>query len=172
MEQKTVWQQSSSNPENPHNLATIRQWWANLNGKEITWQQRIIPHSSEVNELDWEPQRFDEVFAINNPEIRGITLYWRKLDASQERNTTPNKLILDNIGQYLYIFPYSQKEVVIRVGFPSIPYQTISMKNPQYSYNQSGQNYTLILRDTTQQQEVKVTLSPENLKQLLRELTK
>jgi hypothetical protein len=161
MEQKTLWQQGSSNPEN-----------TNLNGKEITWQQRIIPHSGEVGELDWEPQRFDEVFAINNPEIRGITLYWRKLDGAQERNTTPNKLILNSIRHYLYIFPQSQKEVVIRVGFPSIPYQTISMTNPQYSYNRSGENYTLILIDTIQQQEVKVTLSSENLKQLLRELTK
>jgi len=79
---------------------------------------------------------------------------------------------MNSIRQYLYIFPQSQKEVVIRVGFPSIPYQTISMTNPQYSYNKSGENYTLILIDTIQQQEVKVTLSSENLKQLLRELTK
>ncbi len=76
MEQKTIWQQGSSNPENPNYLATIREWWENLNGKEITWRQRIIPQSGEVGELDWEPQRFDEVFAIANPAIRGITLYW------------------------------------------------------------------------------------------------
>ena len=172
MEQKTVWQQGSSNPENPNHLAAICQWWENLNGKEITWRQRIIPQSGEVEELDWEPQRFDEVFAIADPAIRGITLYWRKPDSIQERNTTPHKLILDSFRQSLYIFPQSQKEVVIRVGLPSIPYQTISITNPQYSYNQFGQNYILILKDATQQLEVKVNLSAENLKLLLRELTK
>jgi len=61
MEQKTLWQQGSSNPENTKNLVTIRELWANLNGKEITWQQRIIPHSGEVGELDWEPSPFHQV---------------------------------------------------------------------------------------------------------------
>jgi hypothetical protein len=172
MEQKVIWQQGSSNPENPSSLATIREWWTNLNGKEITWQQRIIPYSGEISEIDWEPQRFDEVVVLNKPEIRGITLYWNKISDSQERNTTPHKLILDSIHQYLYIFPQSQAEVVIRVGLPSIPYQTISLTNPQYFYNKSGQNYILLLRDATQELEVRVTLSPENFKQLIRELTK
>ncbi|MBD2770834.1 hypothetical protein ICL16_01515 [Iningainema sp. BLCCT55] len=171
MEQKIVWQQGSGNPENPNKLAIIREWWANLSGKEITWQQRINS-LGELDKLDWEPQRFDEVFVLANPELRGITLYWRKPDSPQERNTTPHQLILDNIHQHLYIFPQSQKELVIRVGLRSHTYQTISIINPQYSYNQSGQNFILSLKDTTQQLEIKVTLSPENLKQLLREITK
>lgn len=171
MQLKTVWKQGSGNPENHQILATIGQWWANLDGKEITWQQRIITQNSEVEQLDWEPKRFDEKFAIANPEIRGITLYWRKPDSPQERNTTPHQLILDSIHQYLYIFPQSQKELVIRVGLPSISYQTISLTNPQYLYNPSGKNYILTLRDGIQQLEVKVTMSPENLKELLRQLT-
>jgi hypothetical protein len=167
-----VWQQGSGNPENLQNLATIRQWWESLKDKEISWKQRIFNQNSAVEQLDWEPNRFDEVFLLTNPQIRGITLYWRKPDSPQERNTTPRQLILDNRLQYLYIFPQSQKELVIRVGLPSIPYQTISLTNPEYSYNPLGDRYILSLRDATQQLEVKVTLSPENLKQLLRQLTK
>ncbi|MDZ8055990.1 MAG: hypothetical protein RMX68_004970 [Aulosira sp. ZfuVER01] len=172
MQLKTLWQPGSGNPENPENLATIGQWWANLNGKEVTWQQRIITQNSEVEQLDWEAKRFDENFAIANPEIRGITLYWCKPDSPQERNTTPYKLILDSLHQYLYIFPQSQKELVIRVGLKTIAYQTISLTNPQYLYNPSGENYILTLQDATQQLEVKVTMSSENLKQLLRQLTR
>jgi hypothetical protein len=172
MEQKIVWQQGSAHPENPDFLATIRQWWAQLNGKEIKWQQRIIPQNGDVAELDWETQRFDEVLMISQPEIRGITLYWCKPDGSGERNTTPHKLILDSHQQYLYIFPQSQKELVIRVSVPSVPYEQISMTNPQYSFNPSGQNYILTLKDVSQHIEVKVTLNSENLKQLLRELSK
>jgi hypothetical protein len=172
MQLNTIWQQGSINSENPNNLAIIREWWQGLSGKEIFWQQRIVPESGEVNQIDWEKARFDEVFLITNPEIRGITLYWRKPDSPQERSTTPNKLMLDNLRQHLYIFPQSQKELVIRVGLPSIPYQTIEMRNPQYSYNYSGENHILNIRDAQQQLEVKVTLSSENLKQLMRELLK
>ncbi|OUL21259.1 hypothetical protein [Nostoc sp. 106C] len=172
MQLKTVWQSGSGDPENPQILATIGQWWTNLNSKEVTWQQRIITQNTEVDRIDWEPKRFDEKFAIANPEIRGITLYWRKPDSPQERNTTPHQLILDSLHQYLYIFPQSQKELVIRVGLPSITYQTISLTNPQYLYNPSGENHILTLQDARQQLEVKVTMSPENLKQLLRQLTR
>ena len=172
MEQKVVWQQGSANAENLNNLATIREWWASLNGKEISWQQRIIPLSGEITELNWEPQRFDEVIMVFNLELRGITLYWEKLGDSQERNTTPHKLILDNLRQYLYIFPQSQKDVVICVGLPSIQYQTISITNPEYLYSKLGEDHILILKDIAQELEVKVTLSLDNFKQLIRELTK
>jgi hypothetical protein len=172
MQVKTLWQSGSGNPDNPQNLAIIRQWWESLNGKEVTLRQRIITENIEVEQLDWEAKRFDENFAIANPEIRGITLYWCKPDSPQERNTTPYKLILDSLNQYLYIFPQSQKELVIRVGLKTITYQTISLTNPQYLYNPSGENYILTLQDATQQLEVKVTMSPENLKQLLRQLTR
>lgn len=94
----------------------------------------------------------------------------RKIDNPQERNTTPDKLILDSIRQQLYIFPQSQKELVIRVESSSFQYQTVEMRDPQYLYSASGENHILSLRDGTQMLEVKVTLTPENLKQLMRQL--
>jgi hypothetical protein len=166
MQLNATWQQNSSNPENVNNLATISQWWASLNGKEITWRQRIVPQSGDVNKLDWEPQRFDERFLISNPQIRGITLYWRKPDSSQERSTTPHKLELDTLRQNIYIYPQSQKEVVIRVGLPEIIYQTIEIDNPQLQLTSIGENYLLTLGDAQQELQVKVTLSPENLNQM------
>ena len=119
MQPKIVWQQGSNNPENADNFANIRQWWASLNAKEITWRQRVIPDSGNVTELNWEPQRFDEIFLISNPEIRGITLYWQKPDSSQERSTTPHKLELDNLKQKIYIYPQSNFFLIIRIS-PSI----------------------------------------------------
>jgi hypothetical protein len=170
MQQTIIWQQGSDNPENGNNLATIKQWWANLNTKKIAWRQRIIPSTGDVSTLDWEPQRFDEVFKMQTPQIRGITLYWRKPDAEQERNTTPHKLELDEGSQQLYIYPHSQKELVIRVSLPEILYQKIELKNPQWQATKLGENYNLVLRDNQQQLEVKITLSPANLEQLKEQL--
>ena len=130
MQGKIIWQQSSTKPENPGNLALISQWWRSLANKEITFAQRMIPQSGEVDELNWEPQRFYQLFELKSPEIRGITLYLRKLDSDQERNTTPDQLVLDTRRQQLYIFPQSQKQLVIRVELPQITYETIEIKNP------------------------------------------
>jgi hypothetical protein len=135
MQLTTVWQQGSTNPENPNHFAAIQQWFSSLNGKEITWRQRLIPPTADVREIDWESQRFDEVFAILNPQIRGITLYWHKPDSQQERSTTPYKLELDTLRQQLYIYPQSQKEVVIRVSVPEVIYQQVELKNPQVEYS-------------------------------------
>jgi hypothetical protein len=170
MQAKIVWQQNSTKPENPNNLAFISQWWSSLANKEITFAQRLIPQNDEVDELNWEPQRFDEVFELKDPQVRGITLYWRKSDSQQERNTTPYQLVLDTRRQQLYIFPQSQNQLVIRVGLPEILYQTIEMKNPQLEYSPAGQNHILILRDPQQQLELKVTLSADNLSQLKQQL--
>lgn len=166
MEGKIIWQQGSSKPDNLNNFAFISQWWSNLAGKEVTFAQRLIPQSGEVDELNWEPQRFDEVFELQNPQMRGITLYWRKIDSPQDRNTTAHQLVLDTRRQQLYIFPQSQKQIVIRVALPQIVYETIELKNPQLEYSPSGQNHLLTLRDEDQKLEVKVTLSPEHLNQL------
>ena len=170
MQLKTVWQQGSNHLENASNFATISQWWASLNGKEVTWRQRLIPQTGEVTELDWEPQRFDEVFDMLTAEIRGITLYWRKHDAPQERSTTPQKLELDNIRQQLYIYPQSQKDLVIRVGIPELVYQKFELKNPQFQVTAAGETHVITLRDPQQQVEVKVTLTPEHLSQLTKQL--
>ena len=170
MQPKTIWQQNSDNPANGSNFATIQQWWASLNAQKIAWRQRLIPATGDVSQLDWEPQRFDEVFKLQMPQIRGITLYWRKADSEQERSTTPRKLELDTNTQQLYIYPQSQKELVIRVGIPEIVYQKIEIANPQWQGTTAGENYMLTLRDQKQQLEVKLTLTPENLAQLKEQL--
>lgn len=171
MQLKTLWQQSSSNPENADNFAIISQWWASLNGKEINWGQRLIPPDGDVSKLNWEPQQFDEVFIISNPQIRGITLYWFKPGSRQERNTTPHKLELDNLHQQIYIYPQSQKELVIRVKLPQIIYQTIEIKNPQIELTALGENKLLTLRDEQQQLQVKVTLSPLDIDKLKEQIS-
>lgn len=170
MQRLVIWQQGSTNPENPNNFAIIQQWFSTLNGKEITWRQRLIPPTADVREIDWEPQRFDEVFLISNSEIRGITLYWHKPDSQQERSTTPNKLELDTLRQQLYIYPQSQKEVVIRVGLPEVIYQKIELKNPQVEYSQKDETCILSLRDEEQLLEVQVILSRETINQLKQQI--
>jgi hypothetical protein len=170
MQAKTIWQQGSDSPENGQNFAIIQQWWANLNDQKIAWRQRIIPETGDISELDWEPQRFDEVFKLQAPQIRGITLYWRKLDSQQERSTTPRQLQLDTHSQQLYIYPQSQKDLVIRVGIPEIVYQNIEIKNPQWQGSRAGENYILTLRDNQKQLDVKLTLTPDNLNQLKEQL--
>jgi hypothetical protein len=69
-----VWQQDSTNPDNISNFALISQWWTTLNAQEIFWQQRLIPVTGDTEAIDWEPQRFDDKFVIQMPEVRGITL--------------------------------------------------------------------------------------------------
>lgn len=168
MQGKIIWQLSSTKPENPNNLALISQWWRSLADQKITFAQRMIPQSGEVDELNWEIQRFDEVFELKNPDLRGITLYWRKTESEQERNTTPHQLVLDTRRQQLYIFPQSQKQLVIRVELPQIVYETLEIKNPQIEYS-SGENM-ITLRDVQQRLEVKITLSQDTLSQLKQQL--
>lgn len=171
MQLKTSWQQNSNNADNANNFATIHQWWVSLADKKVAWRQRIIPQSGDVSELDWEPQRFDEVFQLKTPDIRGITLYWRKPDEDRERSTTPHQLEFDDARQQLYIYPQSQKELVFRVGIPEIIYQKMELRNPQLEVSPADENKVLTLRDTQQQIEVKVILSPSNLDQLRQQLS-
>lgn len=171
MQGKIVWQQGSGKPDNLDNLTLIRQWWQSLANKEVTFAQRLIPQTGEVEELNWEKQRFDEAVELKNPDIRGITLYWDKIDSPQERNTTPHQLVLDTRHQQLYIFPQSQKQLVIRVALPQVIYETIELTNPQVEFSSVKGNYLLALRDTQQQIEVKVTLNSEILALLKQKLS-
>jgi hypothetical protein len=166
MQAKIIWQQGSDNPDNANHLAAIKQWWSNLHDKKITWRQRLIPQVGDVSTLDWEPQRFDEEFNIQMPQVRGITLFWHKPESKQERSTTPRRLEFDESKQQLYIYPQSQKELVIRVSTPEIIYQKIEIKNPQWQGINVGENYILTLRDEQQKLEIKLILSPSNLEQL------
>lgn len=170
MQMKVVWQQDSSNPTSANDFATISQWWSSLNGKEITWRQRLIPEIGTVAELDWEPQRFDETFQIVTPNVRGITLYWHKPDSKDERNTTPYKLELDQLQQQLFIYPQTQRGVVIRVALPQVVYQQVKIKQPQLAVTQSGGQSTLVVRDEAQRLEIQISLSPEKLAELKQQL--
>jgi hypothetical protein len=163
MQLKIVWQSGSNNPENTDNLDNISQWWTNLNGKEISWVERLIPQIGGQSEIHWQPQRFDETFVIVNPEIRDDTLIWYKSDSPVERNTIVYKLELDNLQQQLYVYPQLESEVVIRIGIPEVKYQTLDLNNPEIAL---GENNILLLWDADQELEVKITLSPENIVKL------
>jgi hypothetical protein len=163
MDTTTVWQYGSNNPENATNLDTIRQWWGGLQGEEIHLQQRLIPTDGDLSGLNWEAQKFDETFAIANPEIRGITLFYFKPDNPQERSLTPSKLELHRLQQHLYIFPQSQPGIVVRVELPKVQYQTITVNHPEIAVSQNG---VILLRDTEQLIEVKVMLTPEEMEKL------
>jgi hypothetical protein len=170
MPTKIVWQQDSSDSENISNFAVIKQYWADLNSQKITWQQRLIPESGKIDEISWEPQQFDEKFAPQLPEIRGITLYWYKPDSDVERSITAKKLEFDTARQKLYIYPQSQPQLVIRVGKPDIIYQTIELKDPLIAGTSVGDNCVLLMRDSKQQIEIKLTLSRDGLGKLLENL--
>ncbi|MEG4113363.1 MULTISPECIES: hypothetical protein [unclassified Microcoleus] len=164
---KTVWQSGSSHPENADNLHNISEWWGNLNGKEISWVERLIPQIGGLSEIHWHPQRFDETFVIVNPEIREETLYWYKPDSPVQRNNTVDKLELDNLQQQLYIYPQLEAELVIRVGISEVKYQTLELNNPEIAL---GEDNMLLLWEADQELEIKIYFSQQNfakLKELL-----
>jgi hypothetical protein len=165
-----TWQLGSSDPNNADHFSAINQWWTGLNGKEVQWRQRLLTPAGNAKELDWEPQRFDETFVIATPEIRGITLYYQKPGSQGDRNTTPQKLELDTLRQQLYVFPQSQKDLVIRVGLPQVVYQQVKLSNPQLLVEAIANGTVLTFRDETQLLEVQVKLSPETLAQLKQKL--
>lgn len=165
-----IWQQNSSQSDNGDNLAAIAQWWYSLAGKEVAWQQRLIPASGNLEELDWQPQKFDEQLILSTPQVRGITLYWRNKQGTDERNITPNKLDLNQTKQRLYIFPQSQSQVVISVSLPVIVYQQLNLVNPQIAATIKNGQGVILLRDAVEKLEVKVALSRSQIKQLLEQL--
>jgi hypothetical protein len=166
-----IWQSANINPANADNLAIISQWWQDLNLKEIFWQQRLIPDNGTVDDINWESQGFDEKFLIQMPQIRGITLYWHKSTFADERSMTPKQLILDREQEQLYIYPQSQSKLVIRLSKPHLVYQKIALKNPLIVGKKSENEYILLIRDKEQQIEVKINLSQEKYRQLLKTMT-
>ena len=160
-----VWRQNSSEPDN-RDLAAIAQWWSKLAGKEVVWQQRLISPDGNLPDLDWQPQKFDEKLILQTPELKGITIYWRNSN-SDERNITPSKLQLNTAQQRLYIFPQTQSQVVIRVSLPETVYQKINLSNPQLAATMKDDKAIILLRDETEQLEIKVTLDRARVNQLL-----
>ncbi|NET87672.1 MAG: hypothetical protein F6K45_06180 [Kamptonema sp. SIO1D9] len=164
---KITWATNSTNPNNPHHLATIQEWWASLDGKEVTLAQRLIGENVNVSNINWEPQRFDEKFVVEKPQIRGITVFWYKQDSDVERNLTPEKLEFDADTQKLYIYPQSQKQVVVRIGLATVQFQTIDLQDPLIVGTSIGEKRIILLRDKQQQIDVKLTLSPQNISKLI-----
>jgi hypothetical protein len=170
MTNSIVWQTATINPANAENLAVIGQWWQELNLKEIFWQQRLMPDGGTVADIDWDPQGFDEKFTLQMPQIRGITLYWHKSTFADERSMTPKQLVLDGEQEQLYIYPQSQPKLVIRLSKPHLVYQTIDLRDPFIVGKKTDNEYVLLVREKARQIEVKITLSPEKYRQLLKNM--
>ena len=167
MTNNLIWQQNSNEPDNGENLAAIAKWWSSLEGKEISWQQRLIASKDNLQEIDWQPQKFDEKFVLLTPQLKGITIFWLNNKAADERNITPSKMQLDLTKQVLYVFPQSQSQVVIRISLPQTAYQKLSVINPQIAATIKDGSSIILLRDDTEKLEIKVTLDKERLSQLL-----
>lgn len=166
MNHNLVWQQNSTQPDNQDNLQAIAQWWSSLAGKEVVWQQRLLPSDGNLADVDWQPQKFDDRFAIEAPQLRGITIYWRN-NNSDERNITLSKLQLNLTKQQLYVFPQSQSQVVISVTLPETSYQKLNLFNPQIAATIKDGKGIILLRDETEKLEIKVTLDSGRVNQLL-----
>ncbi|PSF36191.1 hypothetical protein C7H19_14440 [Aphanothece hegewaldii CCALA 016] len=164
MSELIIWQVDSNNPQKAVYFTQIEQWWQDLNLKEVSWQQRLIPETGQIN---WEPQRFDENLTLVSPQIRGITLYWHKLTFEDERSITPQKLILDPVAETLDIYPQSQSNLAIRISKLGIIYQKFELTDPLIVSKNTEDGTILLLRDKQQQLEIKINLSQNSLKQLL-----
>ncbi|GFE69245.1 hypothetical protein [Chroococcus sp. FPU101] len=162
-----IWQQDRTPAENAVPLTQIEQWWQDLNLKQVSWQQRLIPENGEIN---WEAQRFDENMTLEMPQIRGITLYWHKFTFEDERSITPQKLILDPVAETLEIYPQSQSNLVIRISKLGVIYQKFELTDPLIVGKTTDKQTILLLRDKQQQLEIKIHLSSNSLKQLLNTL--
>lgn len=158
-----VWTYGSTDPQNPSYFETIRQWWIGLSGQPVTWRQRLIDRTTDPADLDWEAERFDEEFVISNLDVRGITLYYRKQGSDVERSTRPQTLQLSANGQYLFIYPQSQNDVVIRVGQPEARLETIDLTNPTATVATGEGRCLLTLTDAIAGTAVRVTLNAESL---------
>ncbi|NJK60449.1 MAG: hypothetical protein HC918_09725 [Oscillatoriales cyanobacterium SM2_1_8] len=166
------WVGGSSDPNNDIKLGQIGQWWSALNGHKVSWKQRQLPPSGQPAGIVWDTdEQFDEVFAIQSPSLRGLTLYWFKPGSDSERNLTVAALTLDPELQELTIYPASGRDYLIRVASFQVIYQGLTLQNPEVaaSVRPSGEAI-LLLRDEGQKLEVQVNLSPDRLQSLRAQL--
>lgn len=167
MSDNLLWRLHSDDLNNADNLAAIAQWWTDLQGKEIFWQQRLLTDNQDLTALYWQPQKFDEKLTIYEPQLRGVTIFWRNHPTGSERNITASQLNLDLKEQKLYIYPQSQSQVVICVSLPVIAYQQLKLVNPQIAASNNPQGCVILLRDREQRLDVKINLDRQHLMQLL-----
>jgi hypothetical protein len=174
METLIKWSASSSDAEAEAKLMRIAEWWQNLAGQEIIWQQREITAGQEAGDLDWQLQKLDERFCIQAPTLKGITLYWRKPDQPQDqddRNLTVNALELDLFNQTLFATPSSGRNYCIKVTLPKVVFQNIKLTNPQIGVlKQPDGSAVLLCRDESQKLEVQISLSQGNVADLVAKL--
>jgi len=137
-----------------------------LDGKEVMIAQRLIPENGDLSQINWDWEKFDEQLVLINPEIRGITLYWKKSISENERSFTPAKLVLEQLQDQLYIYPQSQPQVVIRVGFPKLDYTRVSLKSPDLLMTESQGQKILLMRDRAQQLAIELPLTSATLQKL------
>lgn len=159
------WQFGSDDPHNADALIQVQQWWSQLNGKSVTWQQRIS-QGTDPTLLNWETQRFDEQLTIAQPALKGITIFWSKANDTRLRDMTASRFVLDHTEQALYITPKSQPDVVVRVCVPQPKYESIALSASVVTV--VGQ--TLVIRDRGQMLEVRASLSPTQIAQLKADL--
>lgn len=163
MNERLIWQPNSVNSDNQDNLEKIAQWWSDLDGKEVLWQQRLITAGGNFEDLDWQSQKFDEKLTLQQPQLKGITIFWRNQVQGEERNITPNKLELDLVKQKLYAIPQSQSQIVICISLPGVVYQKLDLANPQLAATVKAGKGIILLRDDTAKLELKITLDSDKL---------
>ncbi|TYQ31430.1 hypothetical protein [Pseudanabaena sp. UWO310] len=172
MESTITWTLGSTDPDAEANLALIAQWWTDLAGQEIIWQQRPLTENSDRSAIDWSKQSLDETFAIQTPSFRGITLYWFKPNSPDERNISVGYLQLDRFNQCLDILPSSGRSYQIRITLPKIVYQKIQVTDPQFgSLIQPNGDAVLLFRDEKQRLEIQIDLSAINVDILKQKLS-
>jgi hypothetical protein len=171
MDSTITWTLGSSDPDAEANLARIAQWWTSLAGQEIIWQQRPIDENTGRDAIDWNKQALDETLSIQNPTLRGITLYWFKPNSPEERNISVGYLRLDLFNQKLDVMPSSGRNYQLRITLPKIVYQKIQITDPQFgSLIQPNGDAVLLFRDEKQRLEIQVDLSAANVDLLKQKL--
>jgi hypothetical protein len=161
-----TWKPQSQEPGNADNFGTISTWWKSLEQKSVLWKQRLVPEEGDV---DWNSQRFDETFTCAASDVRGITLFWNKENDGQERSITPGKLEFDPLRQHLYVYPESQKDLVISVEIPGVVREALKLKNPVwfgesiFDTANTTTGYRLTIQDTTNSVEIHVDMDEGSL---------
>ncbi|WP_017294169.1 hypothetical protein [Geminocystis herdmanii] len=172
MNKKITWQTKSENPHNLTNLQLISQWWSNLGTKPVKLAQRLIPTSGNLDDINWETQRFDEEFTLDSPQLRGITLYGKKQGEEKEFGYTPHKIELDADFHQLDIYLQSQSNLIIRFTTNIIQYPTLSLSEVEIVSNPSGKNHVILLRNHEQKMDITFNLNPNQQLYLLSQLAK
>jgi hypothetical protein len=165
----TRWQVGQADAENLNALTAIQQWWSNIPGQPLLWQQRILGEAAD--QISWERQRFDEDLNFDTADLRGVTLFWRKAGETQERNLTAAKLELDPTQQQLDIYSQVQANLVVRITVLQPKLQVLKLVDPELDYQAQAGQHVMLIRDRKQNLEVQIILSSDRYSQLQQQLS-